>query len=278
LDLAEVLNADLFDANGLPVNWRGGEHPRSDAELIGPDPAHPIVAVAANGGSDLLYLFGKASRAQALTIAAALERQDYVGGLFVADALGPVPGALPFSAAGLKGSALTRSPSMIVGFRSASTGCPDQEICAAEIADTEYQQGQGIHGSFSRADTHNFMAAWGPDFKAGFKDPLPASNADWAPTLRAVLHLNAQPRGAMVGRVLSEGLVNGGLGRSHASILRSGPGVGGFRTVLDLQTVGHERYFDAAGDPGRIVGLVPEAAADSDRGAQTGRARSGGAR
>jgi hypothetical protein len=34
-----------------------------------------------------------------------------------------------------------------------------------EIADTGLQQGQGMHGSFSRADTFNNMAAIGPDFK-----------------------------------------------------------------------------------------------------------------
>ena len=38
-------------------------------------------------------------------------------------------------------------------------------MCAVEIADTGLQQGQGMHGSFSRADTMNFMAAIGPDFK-----------------------------------------------------------------------------------------------------------------
>ncbi len=35
-----------------------------------------------------------------------------------------------------------------------------------------------MHGSFSRGDTLNFTAAIGPDFKAGYVDALPVSNAD----------------------------------------------------------------------------------------------------
>ena len=34
-----------------------------------------------------------------------------------------------------------------------------------------------MHGSFGRVDTMNFMAAIGPDFKAGYVDALPVGNA-----------------------------------------------------------------------------------------------------
>jgi len=37
--------------------------------------------------------------------------------------------------------------------------------------------------------------------------------------------------------------------------MRSAPAEGGLRTVLDYQVVGTTRYFDAAGFPGRTVGL-----------------------
>ena len=40
-----------------------------------------------------------------------------------------------------------------------------------------------MHGSFGRGDTMNFMAAIGPDFKAGYVDPLPVSNADVGMTI-----------------------------------------------------------------------------------------------
>ena len=62
-------------------------------------------------------------------------------------------------------------------------------LCTAEIADSTLQQGQGMHGSFSRADTMNFMAAIGPDFKAGFIDEAPVSNADVGKTIGQILGL-----------------------------------------------------------------------------------------
>jgi hypothetical protein len=63
------------------------------------------------------------------------------------------------SAINLDGSGRTPRPSFVVGFRSYATGCAEPLLCAVEVADTTMQQGQGNHGSFSRADTMNFMAA-----------------------------------------------------------------------------------------------------------------------
>ncbi len=257
IDLSKALKLPLFEGNGLPIDLGGGHHPRSDGELLGPDATHPRVVIAGNGGSDLIYLPGPNPKAMAAAVVKAVLKQDYVGGVFVSDALGPIPGALPLSAVGLKGSALTPAPSLIVEFRSSDTGCPDPELCAAEVADTEYQQGQGIHGSFSRADTHNFMAAIGPDFKSGYVDSAPVSNADWAPTLRSILHLEVKAKGVLTGRVMSESLKGGKDVTFTAQTVRSLPTNGGFRTVLNEQVVGDERYFDAAGAPGRVVGLKP---------------------
>jgi hypothetical protein len=85
----------------------------------------------------------------------------------------------------------------------------------AEIADTTLKQGQGMHGSFSRADTFNFMALFGPDFKSAFVDTAPASNADIAQTIISVLKLDAKDadKGKLVGRVLTEVLPGGVLPR-----------------------------------------------------------------
>jgi len=69
-------------------------------------------------------------------------------------------------------------PSIVVNFRSWSSGCEEPTNCSVQIADTVLRQGQGMHGSFSRGDTLNFTAAIGPDFKSGYVDPLPVSNAD----------------------------------------------------------------------------------------------------
>jgi len=45
--------------------------------------------------------------------------------------------------------------------------------------------------------------------------------------------------------------------RSH--IRQSSPGPNGLRTILNYQMVGNTRYFDAAGFPGRTVGLITDA-------------------
>ena len=92
--------------------------------------------------------------------------------------------------------------------------------------DTPLATGQGNHGSFSRAETRNFMAAIGPDFKAGFADPAPISNADIAPTLAQVMGLDLPPKGKLTGRVISEALTGGAAVtvQTHAGPVRPRPG------------------------------------------------------
>jgi hypothetical protein len=113
-----------------------------------------------------------------------------------------------------------------------------------------------MHGSFNRADTRNFMAAIGPDFKSGYVDDAPVSNADIAPTIAHTLGLPASAGpGKLQGRVATEALKGGAPVKAVRSTLISDPTLEGLRTVLDLQQVGETRYFDAAGIPGRTVGL-----------------------
>lgn len=68
-----------------------------------------------------------------------------------------------------------------------------------QIADTLLQQGQGMHGSFGRDNTCNFMAATGPDFKAQYRDPMPASHADITPTLLRLSDWQSRGRRPTVG-------------------------------------------------------------------------------
>lgn len=99
------------------------------------------------------------------------------------------------------------------------------------------------------------MAATGPDFKKGFVDKVPASNADVGKTLARILQLDVPNKGKLVGRVLSEAMPGGKVPKFHAKTRRSASGLNGLRTVLKYQTVGQSSYFDAAGFPGRTVGL-----------------------
>jgi hypothetical protein len=82
-------------------------------------------------------------------------------------------------------------------------------MTSVEIADNNLQHGQGMHGSFSRADTFNFMAAAGPDFKPGFVDVAPVSNADITITFAHLLGFELGTKGALSGRVMREALAQG---------------------------------------------------------------------
>ena len=226
--------------------------------LIGSDPAKPQVVVAANGGSDLVYLPTN-DKALAAKVVALLSAQDYVSGLFVDDALGKIAGTLPLSAIALKGTAATPTPAIAVNFRSFSTGCADPTTCGVEVADTGLQQGQGMHGSFSRADTRNIMAAIGPSFRQRFEDTAPASNADLGKTIVRLMGLKAKDNGKLVGRVLTEALPNGGLmPLVQSNVIRSEPDAHGNVTVLVTKRADQTVYFDAAGYPGRTLGLPHE--------------------
>ncbi|HEX7759972.1 MAG TPA: alkaline phosphatase family protein [Caulobacteraceae bacterium] len=255
IDLAKALNLPLNDANGLPVALADGFHPKRSSAALGADPAHPEVVVSVNGGTDMLYLPGGERAANARKIVEFLTTQDYASAIFVADALGPIPGALPTSAVGLKGSALTPAPDIVVSFKSWAGTCAIPDTCGIEVADNDLQQGQGIHGAFSRADTHNFMAAIGPDFRRAYKDAAPVSNADIAPTLAHAIGLDMPAKGSLTGRVATEALAAGAQTPSAAHVETSAAAANGFVTMLKVQEAGGKRYFDAAGSPGRALGF-----------------------
>jgi hypothetical protein len=258
IDLAMTLDLPLFDPNDRNARVAGNAHPRAGNGLLGNDPANPDLVVATNGGSNLIYLPKGDKELAARTIKALLE-QDYVSGLFVDDKLGRFGGTLPLSQVGLKGKAVTPHPSIVVNFRSYVQGCDEPANCSVEVADTVLRQGQGMHGSFGRGDTLNFMAAIGPDFKAGYVDRLPVSNADVGATAARLLGLTQRPRGNLVGRVVTEAMPNGATPRAYSGTVRSQASANGLRTVLKFQRVLSQRYFDAAGFPGRTVGLDAEA-------------------
>ncbi|MGA2552003.1 MAG: hypothetical protein ABSF50_17795, partial [Burkholderiaceae bacterium] len=150
---------------------------------------------------------------------------------------------------------VTPKPAIVVNFASRPSGCQIATNCGVEIADTGLQQGQGMHGSFSRADTYNFMAAMGPDFRSAFVDPVPASNADIGQTLADLLGLQLPSRGTLEGRILREAFRGGKEPPWSAARLTSEAGPSALKTSLIYETVGSTRYFDAAGFAGRTLGL-----------------------
>ena len=258
IDLADALGLPLTDPHTRkPVDYKNGQRPTGGNGFLGSDPGNPDVMVIANGGSDHIYLPGGNAKDLAQKIVAAMAAEDYVGAIFVNDALGDIPGTLPMSAINLRGAALTPQPSIIIGFRSTLiAGCQPELMCVAEVADTSLETGQGMHGTFSRADTRNFMAAIGPDFKAGFADKAPVSNADIAPTLAHILGLVIAPKGTLTGRAATEALKGGKpVAVTHGWTAATAPVADGEKQFLEYQQVGPTRYFDAAGFPARTVGV-----------------------
>jgi arylsulfatase A-like enzyme len=258
IDLAKALALPLFDPNDKNARVADNAHPKAGNGLLGQDPTKPDLVVATNGGSDLVYLPNKDKKLTERAVKALLE-QDYVSGLFVDDSLGRFPGTLPMSQLALKGKAVTPTPSIVVNFRSYTTGCDEPTNCSVEVADTVLRQGQGMHGSFGRGDTLNFMAAIGPDFKAGYVDALPVSNADVGMTIAQLMGLRPTNQGGLTGRVMSEALPNGIIPKAASATSVSKPAANGLQTVLKFQRVLTQRYFDVAGFAGRTVGLDAEA-------------------
>lgn len=280
IDLADGLNLPLYDPDKqttdsdgkkvayAPVDPTKGERPTSGNGLIGgsgliKDTPDAKVVVAANGGSDLIYVPDK-NPETVQQVVDFLLKQDYVNGLFVDNAFGSIPGTLPLSAINLKGSAQLPLPAIVVNFKTFDTGCGNPTACGVEVADTNLQQGQGMHGSFGRADTFNNMVAIGPDFKQGYVDCLPVSNADVAITLANILGFEIPNKGELVGRVLSEALLVRSQQQSFSSnalqyspidsnkfsaisnTLESLPASNGVRTILKYQEVNGTRYFDTS--------------------------------
>lgn len=281
IDIAHDLGLNLYDPDTkstegnayASVDATQGQRPRSGNGLIGSsgviqDKPDAKVVVAANGGSDLIYVpDGDINTVK--QVVDFLSKQDYTSGLFVDDALGSIPGTLPLSSINLKGSTKLPTPTIVLNFKSFATDSNNPSGSQVEIADTGLQQGQGMHGSFGRGDTYNNMLAIGPDFKRGYTDNAPVSNADVSITLANIFGFDIPSNGDLTGRVISEALVGNPDSVPYTTnILKSDPTEDGVRTYLNYQQVGDTRYFDAAGFAGRTVGLTtvpPEAAPAPDR-------------
>jgi hypothetical protein len=249
IDIAQALGLPLFDPDqkSAPVDFSKGQHPSRGSGLIGKNLTAPHVVVAANGGIDLVYLPSANATEFVGKIVTALMAQDYVSGIFLDDKFGSIPGTLPLSVINLRGSTVMPVPAMVINFRSFAAGCGQPLMCAVSVVDHTLQQGQGMHGNFSRADTSNFMAAIGPSFHNRFVDPAPVSNADVGVTIAHLLGLKLAKKGDLIGRVLSESLASNPSPPAKVKNLTrvSDPTANGLRTVLQLQIVADQTYFDA---------------------------------
>jgi hypothetical protein len=136
-------------------------------------------------------------------------------------------------------------PSIVVAFKTFSTVANDPVMNAVQITDYSLQHGQGMHGSFGRSNTLNFMAAIGPDFKKQFVDRAPISNADIQPTLAKILGLRISSNGKLNGRILEEALENGPGSMPFKNQLAIAHSAAEGRATV-LQQMGEQVYFDWA--------------------------------
>jgi hypothetical protein len=266
IDLAIHGNYRLFDAN---KRASAGDSPYLEIPLGEPslypskgsallahtltqlDGSDASLIVAANGGSDLIYVPSKNPAIVKDTIAL-LSELPYVNGIFADDDFCPkddsCPGALPLHAIGLKGATKLPTPAIVVNFTTfylKPTTDPDHLQSAIQVADTTLQEGQGMHGGFGRDQTWNNMAAIGPDFKLAFVDNAPVGNIDITPTIASILGLQMPSHGTLKGRILSEALTTGPTPTpAPAKTLASSPSANGRRTVLDYQESNGVRYLD----------------------------------
>ncbi|HTU02664.1 MAG TPA: alkaline phosphatase family protein [Candidatus Sulfotelmatobacter sp.] len=270
IDLAHALRLSLHDPDSLIPNNLGGQlytpvdptiaqqtatlrqHPAKGNGLIGAsgkilDQTDAKVIVAANGGSDLIYMPDK-SPERVRAIVNFLAQQDYVGALFVDDSFGDVPGALPLSAIGLRGATTMPQPAIAVGFKTFALDRGNPLMTAVQLADTTLQEGQGMHGSIGRDNTFNYMVAIGPDFKHAYVDTLPVSNADVAPTLAHLLGFELPRIGVLQGRVLGEATTGGpdSLPSERKAVQLQSGEAGGKSTVLFYQQLRGQTYIDEA--------------------------------
>jgi arylsulfatase A-like enzyme len=257
-ELSSALGQKLWTTGAAPAEITAAKPLAGGSAIIGADAAHPQVVFASNGGAQLIYLPDPATaKALAAKVVNYLTTQAYTGGIFIDQATyGEQPGALDMKDVRLIGSARTPKPAIVVTFRSVESGC-GTEMCSTLITDSSYQTGQGTHGSLGRGETRNFMAAIGPDFKAGYVNKSPISNADIAPTMARILQLDLGGVGKLKGRVIGEALKGGAEAKTTSETKRAKPAANGFATILNLQRVGDAEYFDAAGSAGRAVGLKP---------------------
>jgi len=145
-------------------------------------------AAAENGGSVFVYSSDP-------ELVPAIRRFDYVGPLFTTDGR---EGTFPLSTVGLDGPC---APDAVFSF----TWSADEVRGIAGTATGAESKLVMDHGSISPYDLHNTLVMQGPEFRQGWRSPVPVGNIDICPTLVEVLGLNSGSE--MEGRVLSEALL-----------------------------------------------------------------------
>ena len=194
------------------------------------------VAVAANGGSALMYVSdGDPKTAERLT--AWLVAQPWCGPLFASERVGQPAGTLSLELLGCEGP---RSPDLLMSFPWQSIDNPAGY--AGHAPATGGAIGQGQHGSLSQHELRNTGLAKGPSFRRETIIETPTGNIDFAPTILHLLGLDTEAS-AMDGRILSEALENGPPGPTPDQQFYRAERPG-FCQELQISAMASTRYVD----------------------------------
>ena len=193
------------DATGTACG-KGANYKYTTGAFLVPDPVpSDAIVIAANGGSDYLYIPSHQATIVTAVVTALQQRKQY-GAIFVRSIYNAIPGTMSLKDIKVEGATRDSppTPDIIVSF-----DWDDTAVTASNgaVPGTEYESAQnnrGMHGSFSPIDVHNTLVAAGPDFKTGFKDTYPSGNVDVAPTAAYLLGLSLPQAN---GRVLKEALI-----------------------------------------------------------------------
>ncbi|HWA73727.1 MAG TPA: alkaline phosphatase family protein [Polyangiaceae bacterium] len=197
------LRPDRVDTDGTACGEVGKKYTTRSHKVPSNGLGKGALVVAANGGSDYLYVPDHDSETVAKVVRFLQSREEF-GAIFVASRYGALPGTLPLERLHLEDSA-GRNPDLIVSY-SHDENAVVQGMRGIVFQSAGVSNQRGMHGSFSPIDVHNTLIAVGPHFRSRFTNPLPTGNVDVAPTVAHLLGL-ALPSAA--GRVLSEALVSG---------------------------------------------------------------------
>jgi arylsulfatase A-like enzyme len=193
----------MTDADGKLCGKEGQKYQVPPHKVPAELPPRALV-IAVNGGSDYIY----APDHDPATVRKAVEflqSRAEVGAIFVDDRYGALPGTLPLSLVHARNAA-GKNPDIILSY-DFDDNATIEGVRGTEMAGMLGGAGyRGMHGSFSPLDVHNTLIAAGPDFRTGFRDPLPSGNVDVAPTVARILGL-ALPHAQ--GRPLLEAMTHG---------------------------------------------------------------------
>jgi arylsulfatase A-like enzyme len=188
------------DADGSACGSAGKLYTTASFKVPASLPAGAVV-VAANGGSDYLYVPDHDPQKVAALVAF-LESREEFGAVFIDSRYGALKGTLPLDTIKVENMA-GRNPDIVVSYTF------DEAAMVQGFPGIEFEGGannRGMHGSFSPIDVHNTLVAKGPDFRGAFADALPTGNVDVAPTLAFLFGLSMP---GADGRPLYEALKSG---------------------------------------------------------------------